>query len=250
MIAHATFLTRRRPAAAGLCLLLASAGCGATVERETAVDRGRRTVTTPTAFSGSTFNAFSCATCHGAPKGAEGSATATLFPGAPLGGASARPTFWGGRFVELRDAVTECVTKFQRAADFDVASEGARDLYAYLRSVEGDGPQGPVPFTVPPTVVDIPRGDPTRGQGVWDGACRSCHGDAFTGNGRLGAQVAVVPNETAAFHGKDGPDVTRLVIIEKVRHGGYLAFTGTMPPFSVEALPDGQLGDLLAFLRL
>jgi thiosulfate dehydrogenase len=41
-----------------------------------------------------------------------------------------------------------------------------------------------------------------------------------------------------------------LVFIEKVRHGGFLGYGGLMPPFSLEAMTDAELGALLSFLGL
>ena len=40
------------------------------------------------------------------------------------------------------------------------------------------------------------------------------------------------------------------MFVEKVRHGAFLSYTGTMPPFSLEALPDEDLADILSYLDL
>jgi thiosulfate dehydrogenase len=40
------------------------------------------------------------------------------------------------------------------------------------------------------------------------------------------------------------------VFVEKTRHGGFLGYGGTMPPFSLNVLSDEDLADLLTFLRL
>ena len=42
----------------------------------------------------------------------------------------------------------------------------------------------------------------------------------------------------------------RKAFIEKIRHGGFLGYGGTMPPFSQAVLSDADLGALLAFLKL
>ena len=42
----------------------------------------------------------------------------------------------------------------------------------------------------------------------------------------------------------------RLVFIEKVRHGPFLGYGGTMPPFSMETLSDEGLADLLEALAV
>jgi thiosulfate dehydrogenase len=52
-------------------------------------------------------------------------------------------------------------------------------------------------------------------------------------------------------YGELFPGVPRqLVVIEKVRHGQFFGVGGSMPPYSQEALPDTDLGALLAFLGL
>ena len=38
--------------------------------------------------------------------------------------------------------------------------------------------------------------------------------------------------------------------IEKVRHGKFFSVGGNMPLFSLEALSDAQLGDVLAYLEM
>jgi hypothetical protein len=43
---------------------------------------------------------------------------------------------------------------------------------------------------------------------------------------------------------------TRVSFIEKSRHGAFLGLYGSMPPYRLEALPDADLSDLLAFLEL
>jgi thiosulfate dehydrogenase len=221
--------------------------CTTEVVNDTPESRGLRAAREPRALSPSQFNAFSCATCHALP-GAEDDDR--ILPGAPLGGAVARTSFWGGRYLTLGEAVTECVTHFQRARAFDPATPEARDLYAYLTSIRDLGPASAQPFTVTGLVADLKPGDSARGREVWRRACQDCHGDIRTGRGRLAPYVSLVPDETIAFHSEDGPDVVRLVVIEKVRHGSYLGFGGTMPPFSQETLSDEQIADLLAYLQL
>lgn len=227
-----------------------AAGCGSsTIETTTtAAQRGEALASDP-GFSESRYNAFACTTCHpvAAPDPAK------ILPGAPLAGAVRRPTFWGGRFVTLADAVDECATKMMRGAPLDRASKKAVDLWAWLESIADQGPQTAQPFDVVYAIADQPGGDPARGAGVWASSCQSCHGAPRTGEGRLrsraGEPVAsIVPNDTIDYHAADGADVVRLVVVEKIRHGSYLGFAGTMPPFSRQALTDGQIADLLAYL--
>ena len=42
---------------------------------------------------------------------------------------------------------------------------------------------------------------------------------------------------------------TRPITIEKVRHGKYFGVGGNMPLYSLEALSDAQLSDILAYLE-
>jgi thiosulfate dehydrogenase len=227
-------------------ILFLLASCSEKVEHRSPEQRGEAIVSDPRGISPSQFNPFSCNTCHAKP----GDDPARRFPGAPLEGAASRPSFWGGRFTSLADAVGECVTHFQRATDFDPQSDPARDLYSYLVKIGSTGQTGARPFTIVRSAVDIPRGDAGRGANVWNVACRTCHGEPRSGAGRLSDQISIVPEATRAEHGKEGPDVVRVVVIEKIRHGSYLGFPGTMPPFSTEVLSDPEIGDLLAYLGL
>lgn len=239
----------RRVVAFGLCLL-ATSGCGSreVVESTTAVERGEAWASDP-GFAETRYNAFACTTCHPVA----GAAGERILPGAPLAGAARRSSFWGGRFLTLSEAVDTCAQRFMRAAPLDPAAPRWVDLWAWLANL--DGAPAPWPFDVQGPISDLPKGDASGGQRVWDSACRSCHGDAKTGAGRLkdatGRAVAtVVPVETLAEHAKDGPSIVRQVVIEKVRHGSFLGFAGVMPPFSKQALTDSQIADLLSYLGL
>lgn len=230
----------------GLVLPLFGVACGTTTEHDTAAERGARIADDPHGVSASQFNAFACTTCHAKP----GDATGRLFPGAPLEGAASRPTFWGGPFTSLGDAVGECVTHFQRASSFEPTTPSAEDLYSWLVSIGGSGTTGAVPFTVVSATKDLAPGDPSHGAALWDRACRSCHGAAHTGEGRLSPLVSKVPEDTQAFHGSEGPTVIREVVIEKIRTGSYLGFAGTMPPFASQTLSDADVAGLLSYLGL
>ena len=56
----------------------------------------------------------------------------------------------------------------------------------------------------------------------------------------------VSPEETLAAHTEFTPRVVRLIFTEKIRHGLFLNYSGTMPPFSTERLSDQDISDLLA----
>ena len=243
---------RRNPAYVGALVVVSFASLGgsacssSTITHESAALRGERDLDDPNAFSASKFAYFGCTQCHAKTSGAAG---ARIFPGAPLEGAASRPTFWSGRFDSLHDAIDECVTHFQRGDPLDVSAPHVVDLNAYLQSIGASGPTQAVPFTVIKVTKDLPPGDASRGNAVYDRACRSCHGEPHTGVGKLG-NASRIPEDTQSFHGADGPVVVREVVIEKVRTGSFLDFSGQMPPFSQELLSDGDVADVVAFLGL
>ncbi|MCC7540207.1 MAG: c-type cytochrome [Deltaproteobacteria bacterium] len=220
---------------------IAAALTSACVER-TAVERGESLFRTPE-LSPSPTNTISCRTCH-APAALE---AGEILSGGSLANVVGRPTFWGGRVRDLREAVNDCLRFFMRhpsAEGLSMDDEHGLDLLAYLESL-GTGPSDAVPFTVPLDVVDIAPGDAVRGRALYDAACLVCHGAPGTGDQRLVQQAAVIPDETIAEH---GPELGRAFTISKVRHAQFFGIGGDMPPFSLEVLPDDQLADILAYL--
>ncbi|HXJ19878.1 MAG TPA: c-type cytochrome [Polyangia bacterium] len=197
-----------------------------------------------TAIASSSLDLFSCATCHDTTA-----ASSTLIkPGAPLAGAPQRPSFWGGQENDLLSSINDCLTYFMDAGAPLAAKDPKADaLYAYLTSL-GPGSSDPVPFTVVRTIYDIPRGDAGNGAAVFTLACSACHGNMHDGLGRLSSRIPVLPEDTLAAHASYSPSGQRQVFIEKVRHGGFLGYGGDMPPFSLEALSDDDLSDLLEAL--
>lgn len=216
-------------------------GCGPVP----AVEAGRQLFRDPRT-SVSEFNAFSCATCH---DDGSGEGEARIFSGGSLENSVFRSTWWGGQAPTLKVAVDNCVVFFMREpAGFAVDDERGRALYAYLRSISPEEQSDNLPLTVVENVVtSLPRGDPKRGEEVWNQACASCHGAPHTGEGRLNDLVSLVPEASAEFAPSTGFDVD-VVIAEKVRHGPFFGVGGNMPPFSLEALSDEDLGALIAFL--
>lgn len=223
-------------------VLLASAaaiGCGA----RSAQEYGRALFDDPS-LSSATSNPFRCSTCH------EIVAQPTLqHPGYTLFDSVARPAWWGGTVTTLRDATNQCVTQFMRGAALAASDEKGRALFVYLASKSPDADAPLLPLTVVQNIVDVPSGDAGRGATTWQQACAGCHGDAHTGKGRLGDQVSLVPDDSIAAHGTDPRTGARPVVIEKVRHGKFFNVGGNMPLFSLEAMSDGQLGDVLAYLQ-
>lgn len=230
-------------AAALFSALLAVAGASACATDETLevgpVGRGRELFGATTA-SRNVLNPFSCASCH-VTAGDPGHHT-----GGTLAGVARRPSYWGGKEADLLTAVNLCIGTFMldpRGIDRD--EERARDLFAFLGSLEG--PATAVPFTVVGDVKDVPRGDVARGVSLYASACRSCHGAMHTALGAL-PRVPSLPEDTLKGHPGYTPLELRLQVVEKVRHGPYFGYGGSMPPFSSEVLSDQALGDVLEAL--
>ncbi len=199
-------------------------------------------------LSDSQFNAFSCATCH-ATSAAE--AEAKLYTGLSLEGAASRPNWWGGYEVRLIDAVNFCYTAFMRGTTpLEDEDPKSRALYEYLVSLSPERTTPAQPFTLVRDITEVPRGDKTRGEEVYRAACQDCHGTRSTGDGRLTPLAPVLP-EVARDYAQLFPNATPgLVFIEKVRHGRFFGVGGNMPPYSLEALSDADLGALLSYLGL
>jgi thiosulfate dehydrogenase len=248
----------RRIRAAGLVPLLAAtalAGCAdpdPVIVKGTAVEHGAALFTDATVAGGG-YNSYSCATCHSKARPSAGT-SAVLLPGAPLAGVTRRPSFWGGTELDLLRSVNHCLYYFMLAdASWDGDDTEAQAMYAYLDSLpKKPEDEAPVPFTVVVEIENLPPGDASRGAGTYDRACRSCHGAAHTGEGRLVARAPALPERTLEEHPLDQytAEERRLVFIEKTRHGGFLGYGGQMPPFSLEVLSDPDLSDLLTFFGL
>jgi thiosulfate dehydrogenase len=249
--------TRTRPIrAAGLGPLLvatALAGCAdpdPIIVQGTAVEHGAA-LFEDAKVAGGTYNSYSCATCHATARPAPGS-SGPILPGAPLAGATKRPSFWGGTELDLLRSVNHCLYYFMLSDEaWSPEVDEAQAMYAYLDSLPArPEDEKPVPFSVVVQIEDLPPGDVARGEKTYDRACRSCHGAKQTGAGRLVPRAPALPDQTLAEHPPDQytAEERRLVFIQKTRHGGFLGYGGQMPPFSREVLPDADLSDVLSFL--
>ena len=222
-------------------LLLAGCGDGGAVP---AVEHGARLFADP-GFSGSRFNSFSCATCHSTTPGED--------PGPRIGGSlhdsAFRASWWGGYAPRLIDAVSFCNVYFMRGTAIDPGEPRGRALYEYLVSISPTNPAPARRSSIVENVAPVPRGDPARGEQVYDAVCAGCHGAPHSGRGRLAASVAIIPESSIGFAREFNVDPA-LVVVEKVRHGQFFGVGGNMPLFSREALSDGDLGAVLAYLGL
>ena len=208
------------------------------------VARGRELFRTPGALA-LNLRGYSCETCHDADASP---ASSPLKTGAPLAGVTLRPSFWNGQESDLLRALNVCRSEFMNSPEPLTAAEpDAAALYAFLASLE-PGDARPAPFTVVREIGDVPRGDAAAGNTAYAGACAPCHGALHTGAGRLSDGIPILPEDTLLKHANYSPRDQRLVVIEKVRHGGFLGFAGEMPPFSTEVLDDQSLSDILELL--
>lgn len=233
---------------------LVAAGCSSEPEIEmvegSAVDHGAALFRDPM-VSGTKFNPYACSTCHEANAGDAGDA---ILPGAPLAGAISRPSYWGGGQLDLLAAINDCLYYFMlKSQPWTPEDVDARAMYAWIESLPASGNAvEAVPFTPVYELADAPPGDAARGADLYRRACASCHGAAKTGANRLTERAPILPDQTLDEHPLDEytPLERRLVFVEKVRHGTFVGYGGTMPPFSKEKLSDQDLGDILTFLAL
>lgn len=233
---------------AGLSIALGLGGCSdgeMSVETITPAQRGAERFDDATL--GREGNPITCVDCHTT------AAVTPLLSGLPLARVAERPSFWGGQENDLLRSVNQCLYWFMGRGEPLVAGDpDGDDLFAYLESLEGDDALATAqPFSI--GVVAWPgTGDAARGAKVYDGACRLCHGEKSTGHDALVPSSPWLPEETLAAHpdGEYTGEERRLVFVEKVRHGPFLGYGGTMPPFSTEVLSDADLADLFAYLEI
>jgi len=244
-------MKRRAAVGMALALLGAAQACSSEVEteRRSAVEHGRDLFSS-TEVSASAVNRFTCATCHLS----EPHPTSTrILPGYVLAGATVRPTFWGGQYPDLLRAINDCRYYFMSAPSAWGRDDAqARAMFAYLASLPPSAPAA-LPLTIVKIAEDLPRGDPERGHAAYDASCRSCHGAAFSGEGRLPGGIPALPDESVASFrtrfGFNDRDI-RVAFIEKVRHGAFLGLSGRMPLYAKEALSDADLSGVVAYLGL
>ena len=239
-------MTRGKLAAFALLLAACTSEPTTQIEERTAIEHGKALFETRAA-SPSKLNDYSCSTCHVTTRATTDKA---MYPGAPLAGATLRPTFWGGHELDLLASINHCRYWFMRAQQPWLATDvDAQAMYAYLASLPSALPE-PQTFTVIPSVQDLAPTDAVRGAEVFALACRTCHGEVHTGKGRLSARMSILPEAPLAEHVEYTAAENRVIFIEKIRHGGFLGYGGAMPPFSVEVLSDADIQALLAYFEL
>src|SRR5262249_39031593 len=128
----------------GPVLPLVAALTGACDGDMLASDVGRQ-LFSDTNLSTSTFNAFSCATCHqvgSAPPSPTGGGphTGRIDPGYDLFDVVHRPSWWGGYQTTLLDSINYCLTEFMGGRALVRDDSQARALYEYLNQNSPDNP--------------------------------------------------------------------------------------------------------------
>ncbi len=247
-------MTTRLPPMLAAVLLAALLGCTSTTNTEpcvetrtvTGVEEGARLFEDPN-LSPSLFNDFSCATCHTTQD-----TPGRILSGRDLRGVTARPRTWGGNERDLLTAVNFCLVYFMRGQPFTREDPRGKALWEYLKTLESapGAVTTVLPMTVVRTAADVARGDPTRGQQVYEQACMECHGARDTGAGRINDLASILPNVRAEYDALFPGIPHALVFVEKIRHGQFYGVGGNMPFYTLEALSDEDLGALLAYLGL
>lgn len=236
-----------RSALGALCAFLAALSLGA-CGPQSAAERGQALFSDP-AFSPSPSNLFSCATCHAASPQSAADRQALRLAGGSLAGVVQRSALWCGRYPYLLDAVNTCLTTFMRGAALTADDPDGRALLGYLQTLPASAAPRPactVVRTIDSTYLSgLPRGDAARGAAVYTAACALCHGQRGSGEGRLGARVSRVPDDTVATFGRG---TAPAVVAEKIRHGKFYGIGGDMPPYTLETLSDAELADILSYL--
>jgi thiosulfate dehydrogenase len=242
-------LRHHRDLALGFVLLaLAGTGSGCGGDRDVpAAQLGARLFTSP-ALSTSRFNRFACSTCHTIAAGAGPVVPGRWDSGYNLHGVAGRPTWWGGASLRLLDAVNDCIELFMGGRRLSAAEPQALQLGAYLAESSPPDPQPAAPLTVVRVATPLAdlAGDANRGALIYAASCFRCHGAPHSGSGRLDPSVSILPEDTLHFFPTNG----RAAFVEKIRHGRFFNIGGVMPFYSLEAMSDADVADILAFVGL
>jgi thiosulfate dehydrogenase len=238
---------RKLPLLLVAAVLSGPAACG---DREVpAAELGERLFSDP-GVSTSRVNRFSCATCHRVAPGGPLVIPGSYDSGYNLAGVAGRPTWWGSYATTLLGAMNVCLQEFMGGRALSPEEDLARQLGAYLAEQSPPDPQPAAPFTIVRLVtpLDGMTGDVARGALIYSGGCYRCHGAIHDGAGALDRSFSVIPEDTQkAF---PAPGEARWATVEKLRHGRFFNIGGVMPLYSLEALSDQDVADLLAYLGL
>jgi thiosulfate dehydrogenase len=234
---------------AAIAVAVTSGGTGCGDREKPAADLGRA-LFADKRLSTSPFNDFSCSTCHQVEE-AKGGPTRTaerIDSGYDLANTVHRKGWWGGYETTLLGAINVCLKNFMGAEPLGPESPEARQLYEYLFEASPDTAAPPLPLTVVKTVSGLPdlAGSASSGEKLYRAACRHCHGDPHTGEGKKSRLASRLPEDTLAVFPTQG----RAVVEEKIRHGRFFDIGGVMPLYPSEVLGDQDVADILTYLGL
>jgi mono/diheme cytochrome c family protein len=197
--------------------------------------QGRSLYETPLADG----NSFSCATCHALR---EPSPDGLRRPAHPLGDATRRHHWKNGKAASFLDAVNSCLTDWMVAPSWSATDPQFIALRDFLDAQATDPRADDLTFEIVPPPGDLAGGDVARGRATFDRTCSVCHGNGGIGSDR-GPRVA-------------GSARTAEYIAKRIRSSGsprsavYGELSGGVMPFwAKDRLSDGELRDLVAFLR-
>jgi mono/diheme cytochrome c family protein len=183
-------------------------------------------------------NSFACATCHAL---AEPSADGLRRPGHAVGDSTRRQRWKNGRAATFLEAVNSCLEEWMVAPAWKASDRSFLALRNFL-DAQATGAARELTFEIVPPPGDLSGGDPARGRSTFDRTCVVCHGAGGTGTDR-------------------GPRVARSAragsyIAQRIRNSGskksavYGELTGGVMPFwAKDRLSDGEVRDLVAFLK-
>jgi mono/diheme cytochrome c family protein len=184
-------------------------------------------------------NSFACATCHAL---AEPAPDGLRRPGHALGDATRRRTWKNGKAPTFLAAVDSCLEEWMGAPPWTASDPSFRALRDYLDGQATASRAPDLSFEIVPPPADLSGGEVARGRVLFDRTCVVCHGRGGAGTDR-GPRVA---------HSSRAPDY----IARRIRTSGsaksavYGDLTGGVMPFwAKDRLDDGEVRDLVAFVR-
>jgi mono/diheme cytochrome c family protein len=184
-------------------------------------------------------NSFSCATCHAL---GEPSPDGLRRAGHPLGDATRRRHWKNGKAPTFLAAVNSCLTDWMVAPTWAANDPQFLALRDFLDSQATVEHADDLRFEIVPPPAELAGGDVARGRSTFDRTCSVCHGTGGIGTDR-GPRVA-------------GSVRTPEYIAKRIRSSGspksavYGELSGGVMPFwAKDRLSDGEVRDLVAFIR-
>jgi cytochrome c len=184
-------------------------------------------------------NSFACATCHAL---SEPAGDGLRRPAHPIGDATRRRTWKNGKTPTFLAAVNSCLDEWMGVDPWTEKEPRFVALRSYLDGQATAAPAPDLTFEIVPPPADLSGGDMARGRALFEKTCAICHGMGGRGTDR-GPAVA---------HSRRPPDyiARRIRTSGSARSAVYGELTGGVMPFwARDRLDDGEVRDLVAFLR-